>query len=46
MKLVHEIDLVCDHLQQTKKMLVTNRVPPELSLPTFKPVCRITFETP
>ena len=29
-KLVHEIDVVCDHLKHTKKLLVTNREPPEL----------------
>ena len=29
-KLVHETDVVCDHLKHIKKLLVTNREPPEL----------------
>ena len=44
-KLVYEVDLVCDHLWYTKTLLVTNWEPPELSLYTFKPVCRTTLET-
>ena len=44
-KLVHEIDLVCDHLHHTKGLLITNWEPSELSLYKFKPVWRITFET-
>ena len=42
---MHEIDLVCDHLLHTKKLLATNQEPPELSICTFKPVLRTTFET-
>ena len=45
-KLVHEVDLVCDHLKHTNRLLVTNRESPELSLYTFKRVCRTTLETP
>ena len=45
-KLVHEIDLVCDYFYHTNRLLITNGEPPELSLSTFKPVWRITFETP
>ena len=44
-KLVHKIDLVCDHLKHPKR-LITNRESPELSLYTFKSVCRTTLETP
>ena len=44
-KLVHEIDLVCDHLKNTKRKLFTNLESPELSLYAFKPVCRTIFET-
>ena len=43
-KFVYEIDLVCDHLLHNKKLFVTNRGPPELSLYIFKPVCRTTSE--
>ena len=45
-ELVHEIDLVSDHLEYTIRLLVTNQESPELSLYTFKRVCRTTFETP
>ena len=45
-KLVHKIDLVCDHLKHPKRLLITNRESPELSLYTFKSVCRTTLETP
>ena len=45
-KLVHEIDLVCDCLKHPKRLLITNRESPELSLYTFKSVCRTTLETP
>ena len=44
-KLVHEIDLVCDHLQNTNRNLVTNLQYRELSLYVFKSVWRIIFET-
>ena len=44
--LVHEIDLVSDHLLNTKRVLVTNQQSPELSLYALKPVGRTTFETP
>ena len=44
-KLVHEIDLVCNHLKNTKRELVTNLESPELSLYAFKPVCRTILET-
>ena len=44
-KLLHEIDLVCDLLKNTKRKLVTNLESPELSLNAFKPVCRIILET-
>ena len=46
MKLVREVDLVCDCFYNTKKLWVTNREPPELSLCTYKPVWRFTFKTP
>ena len=45
-KLFHEVDLVFDHSEHTKKLLVTKRESPEVSLYAFKPVCRTTFETP
>ena len=44
-KLVHEIDLVCDYLKNTKRKLFTNLESPELSLYAFKPVCRTILET-
>ena len=44
-KLVHEVDLVCNHLKNTKIKLVTNLESPELPLYAFKPVCRTIFET-
>ena len=44
-KLVHEIDLVCDHLWNTKKKLVTNLESCKLSLYAFKAVCISIFET-
>ena len=44
-KLVHEINLVCDHLKNMKIKLVTNLEPPELSLYAFKPVWITIFET-
>ena len=37
--LVHEIDVVCDHLKNTKRKLVTSLESPELSLYAFKSVC-------
>ena len=43
---MHEIDLACHYLLHVKRLLVTNREPPELSLYTFKPVRRTTFKTP
>ena len=43
-ELVHEIDLVSDHLKYTIRLLVTNQESPELSLYTFKRVCRTTFQ--
>ena len=42
--MAHEVDLVCDHLYNTKRLWVTNREPPEFSLYTFKPVWRTTFK--
>ena len=42
-KLVHEIDAVCDHLKHTKKLLVTKQEPPELYIHLNQ--CT-TFETP
>ena len=42
---VHGIDLVCDHLKNTKRTLVTNLESPELSLYAFKSVCRTILET-
>ena len=44
MKLVHEVDLVCDYI--TPRDWVTNWESPELSLYTFKPMYRTTFKTP
>ena len=44
-KLVHEVDLVCDHLKNAKINLTTNPESPELSLYALKPVCRTIFET-
>ena len=44
-KLVHEIDLICDHSKKTKTKLVTNLKSPELSLYAFKPVCRTILES-
>ena len=44
-KVLHEIDLVCDHLKNTKRKLVTNLESPELSLYAFKSVCRTILET-
>ena len=44
-KLVYEVDLVCDHLWHTNRLLATNWEALELSLYTFKPVCKTTFET-
>ena len=44
-KLVHEVDLVCDHLKNTKIKLVTNLESPELYLYASKPVFRTIFET-
>ena len=43
-KFVHEIGLVCDHLQHIKRLLVTNQESLELFLYTFKQICRTTFE--
>ena len=42
-KLVPEIDLVCDWLLYTEKLFVTNRKP-QLFVYTFKPVCRYIFK--
>ena len=42
---MHEIDLVCDHLKNTKIKLVTILESPELSLYKFKPVRRTILET-
>ena len=44
-KLVHEIDLVCDHLNNTKRKSVTDLESPELSVYAFKPVSRTILET-
>ena len=44
-KLVYEIELVCDHLKNTKRKSVTNLESRELSLYTFKLVCRTILET-
>ena len=43
--LVHEIDVVCDHLKNTKRKLVTSLESPELSLYAFKSVCWTILET-
>ena len=43
--LVHEIDLVCDYLKNTKRKLVISLESPELSLYAFKSVCRTILET-
>ena len=43
-KLVHEIDFVCDHLKNTKRKLVTNVESPEVSLYAFKSVHRTILE--
>ena len=32
---MHQIDFVHDHLQHTKKLLVNNTEPPELSLSAY-----------
>ena len=45
-KLVLKIDLVCDHLKHLKRLRITNRKSPDLSLYTFKSACRTTLETP
>ena len=45
-KMVHEIDLACDHLKHPERLLSTNRESPELSLYTLKSVCRPILETP
>ena len=42
---MYEKDLVFDHLQHTKWLLVTNQEPAKVSLCTFKPVSRTTCET-
>ena len=44
-KLMHELDLVYDHLYHSNRLLVTNQEPPELCPYTIKPVNRTTFET-
>ena len=44
--MVHEIDLVCDHIKHSKTFLITNRESSDLSLCTFKSVCRTTLDTP
>ena len=43
-KLVPEIDLVCDRLLHTEKLFVTNRKPSQLFVYTFEPVCRCTLK--
>ena len=43
-KLVPEIDLVCDRLLHAEKLFVTNRKPSQLFVYTFKPVCRYTLK--
>ena len=42
-ELVHEIDLVSDHLWYTNSLSVRNQESPDLSLYTFKRVCSTTF---
>ena len=46
----NQIDLAssrfCSWLYRTKRLWVTNREPPELSLYAFKPVWKTTFKTP
>ena len=42
--MVHGVDLVCDHLYNTKRLWITNREPSELSQYTFKRVWRTTFK--
>ena len=43
-KLVPEIDLVCDQLFHTEKLFVTNQKPSQLSVYTFKPAFSYTFQ--
>ena len=43
-ELVHEIDLVSDHLKDTNRLLVRNQESTELTLCTFKRVCRATSQ--
>ena len=43
-KLVPEIDLVCDQLFHTEKLFVTNQKPTQLSVYTFKPAFSYTFQ--
>ena len=45
-KLVLKRDLFYDHLKYPKRLLITNRESPDLSLHTFKSVYRTTLETP
>ena len=45
-KLLHKKDLVCDNLKHPKGLLIANWETLDLSLYTFKSVCRITLETP
>ena len=45
-KLVHEIDHVCDYLKHRKRFLITSRESPDPYLCTFKSVYRTTLETP
>ena len=41
----HELDIVCDHLYNINRVLVTSQQSPELSLYKFNPGCITTFET-
>ena len=43
--MVHEVDVVCDHLYHTKRLWITNWETSELFLYTCKLVWRTTFET-
>ena len=44
--MVYEIDLICDQLQHTKKVLVADWEPSQLPLYSVKPVSRTTLKTP
>ena len=43
---VHEIGLICDHLNHSAKLLVTKREPHQFSLYTLNPFYRTTFKAP